>query len=176
MSSYSPWGAVQDREAVADGVVFVSTASHGGFHVSAKLNNTIPEPFRHDGGWYEEDVDYSIVIVFLPHLFKAEEVERAKETLKNWYPTQWEQHFKVELSPEESRGKRELLFREANRGRYQVSAAWGDWHEKVPAGMVGVVARKIDEDGPERWVLIPKPDYTIPFILTGAEQAWPDHA
>jgi len=136
----------------------------------------IPEPFRHEGGWYEEDVDYNIAVFFLPHLFKAEQVERARQAIKNEYPLQWERHFNVTLAPEESRGKREIIFRQTNRGRYQVSAAWGDWHEKVPAGMVGAVARKIDEDGSEQWVLIPKPDYTIPYILTGAEQAWPDHA
>lgn len=36
MGSYSPWGPVQDRTPIAEGVSWVSTASHGGLMVTSK--------------------------------------------------------------------------------------------------------------------------------------------
>src|SRR4051794_1640047 len=54
---HSPWGEVQPATRFADGIYSVSTAGHGGFKVSDEFNKLIPEPFRADGGWYEEDCD-----------------------------------------------------------------------------------------------------------------------
>lgn len=48
-------------------------------------------------------------------------------------------------------------------------AAWGDWHEKVPAGMVGVVTHA------NTWVLVRKAEYvpSRPLVVAGD---WHDHA
>jgi hypothetical protein len=93
---YTPWGRSRDTEVIAPGVVFYSTASHGGYHVAAKLNKRIPAIFRAAAevwsgkpGWYEEDCAYAIVHAFLPEFFSPEEVLKALETIKRWYPTEW---------------------------------------------------------------------------------------
>lgn len=93
----TPWGKPQDVEFVADGIMFYSTASHGGYKVSSKLNKRIPKIFRDAAGvwvnkapgWYEEDCAYAIVEVFLPELFPAEKVLQSINTVKRWYPEQW---------------------------------------------------------------------------------------
>jgi hypothetical protein len=61
-------------------------------------------------------------------------------------------------------------FYAANAGRLMAIAAWGDWHESVPQGMVGVCAQR---DGPRggrgegRWFLVSAEEYTVspPFVI-----------
>ena len=62
---HSPWGAVQHGERLVDGVFFVSTAGHGGIKLSQARNALIPDVFRREGGWYEEDCDWAIPMYFL---------------------------------------------------------------------------------------------------------------
>jgi len=72
MTIQTPWGLSQDREIVAEGLEFVSTASHGGINVSQERNKQIPDNMKNqtfnqlgESGWYEEDCDWCIpVIVF----------------------------------------------------------------------------------------------------------------
>ena len=71
----SPWGEIKDAthiDGTPQGVVFVSTASHGGFYVPPVLLNSMYEPFvMGDGGrfledrrqgWFEEDCDALLVL------------------------------------------------------------------------------------------------------------------
>lgn len=94
----TPWGAPQSTEIVSDaGIVWYSTASHGGYKVDSKLNREIPEVFRDAQGWYEEDCEWSIVWIFLsahfnPGQFKAETFMQAQSTLTNWYPHKWQEY------------------------------------------------------------------------------------
>ena len=63
-------------------------------------------------------------------------------------------------------------FYAANKGKYLVTAAWGDWQGGVPIGMVGVVARiggwrATTREG-EKWFLVPKEEYDergISFVV-----------
>jgi hypothetical protein len=69
----TPWGPAQTSEVIAPGIVFYSTASHGGFHLSAEQNSRVPLKLRQSTflqlgmkGWYEEDCDAAIVLATFP--------------------------------------------------------------------------------------------------------------
>lgn len=66
----TPWGKADDKDVIADGIVFYSTPSHGGFKVNTKQNQAIPEAFRNADGWYEEDCEALKVIYSFPWLFQ----------------------------------------------------------------------------------------------------------
>ena len=87
--SPTPWGPAQDVDPVADGLAFVSTASHGGFHVSRErlrmIDAAFPahrlEPFE-NGPWFEEDCRAAYVVATFPELFPARALERARDMLE----------------------------------------------------------------------------------------------
>jgi hypothetical protein len=67
-------------ESYADGkILFYSTSCHGGFFVTADLNQRIPPEFRNALGWYEEDCDWVIVPITFPELLPADMVKQARE-------------------------------------------------------------------------------------------------
>lgn len=77
-------------------VASISTArpGHGGFKLSAKVNERIPLFIRQESfgglglkGWYEEDEDAQIVIVAFGHLFTEKERQHAREYLGKHHPT-----------------------------------------------------------------------------------------
>lgn len=83
----SPWGAVHNQREVIEGVTFVSTASHGGFvlnqereHERVRLFPAFT-PFA-GAGFYEEDQDWSIVVLTFPASFQEIEVLRAVDTVR----------------------------------------------------------------------------------------------
>ena len=83
----SPWGAVQDSETIADGIVFVSTASHGGIHLDRERQATLKRRFpgftTYAGGpWYEEDEDVAVVTLAFPHKFTAPQLRAAVRTVE----------------------------------------------------------------------------------------------
>lgn len=81
--SPTPWGPAEtvtqlgDRGAVA---VAVTTSSHGGIYLPPALNalvsaeeKTATWNARGLNGWYEEDVDWSVVAYHFPELFTREQ-------------------------------------------------------------------------------------------------------
>lgn len=102
MSRHTPWGYSDSQEQIQPGIIFYSTPSHGGYHVSAALNRTMPDSLRLDGGWYEEDCDWARVVVAFPLHFPPETVEEAKATLRAWCPRAYERFYGVTLNPGES--------------------------------------------------------------------------
>ncbi len=84
MSTQTPWGKSQSKRKIASGIIFYSTASHGGFHLSPKRLKQMPFYLRNfrgfcgKEGWYEEDCDYNIVICAFPQYFTKEDLERAQ--------------------------------------------------------------------------------------------------
>lgn len=64
--AWTPWGAAQHTDEVMPGVLYVSTASHGGYHLTPELNARIPEQVRRPDGWYEHDCDAALPAYFLP--------------------------------------------------------------------------------------------------------------
>ena len=84
----SPWGAIQHVALLVDGVVFVSTASHGGAWLSPEAQARMPATIMpmHGRRWYEEDCEiWAVLLVFGVH--DAENSRsRAVEALAHWKP------------------------------------------------------------------------------------------
>lgn len=163
----SPWGKVQETSVYADGIVFVSTASHGGFKLSRTRQSQMPKALRSEGGWYEEDCEAALVVVGLPNYFTNEQLVRATESVKNWFPDRYEQWTGEVLPVEESYVKRNRKFEADNAENYVVISAWGDWHAKVPTGMVCGLATKGGNrnTNEQKWFLIPATEYHGNFVI-----------
>jgi hypothetical protein len=91
----TPWGIAQTQDKVAEGIIFVTTASHGGFCISPEVHAKMPKayqstfahaPNRDKNFWYEEDCDYAKVILSFPDMFMAKEVEVAKKMIEQYFP------------------------------------------------------------------------------------------
>lgn len=132
----APWG-----KTIVRGIVRYSTASHGGYHVSPKLNALIHPALRFENGRYEEDCEWARVEVSFPQYFPDTQ-EEALQCLKAWNPDAYEAWSGVILQPGESHTKDRRLFLEAHKNDYLVLSAYGSWHEEVPEGFVGVYAGK----------------------------------
>ncbi len=64
----TPWGQIQDSHRIANGVVSVSTAGHGGIWLSDKRIAQLPkhyQPFTGTPRWNEEDEDGALVLQYL---------------------------------------------------------------------------------------------------------------
>jgi hypothetical protein len=159
----SPWGTVQS--ATARGPFwFVSTAGHGGLRVPAAFNARIPDYMRRASGWYEEDCEWSIVACVYPEHFPEEHRAHAVQTLRSWFPAAYERFTGQPIKPGESYARDQELFAKAHANDYVATAAFGEWHARVPKGMVGVVAtlggsRMLDRVGDDAWFLIPADEY-----------------
>ncbi len=97
----TPWGVAETAEKIADGIMFYSTPSHGGFYLSDARMAEMPTAFKartfikpprgEAGRWYEEDCDAAMVAVAFPQYFTPENIVRAKEAVKRWQPEAWAQ-------------------------------------------------------------------------------------
>lgn len=92
----TPWGTADGVTTYAPGLVFYTTPSHGGFHVSGALLARIPDYLQNadkyaDGaaGWFEEDCAACIVIVCFPEFFTDSQRESAIPVMQSVYPQQW---------------------------------------------------------------------------------------
>jgi len=93
VGSYSPWGTIDQCRVVAEGIVFVSTPSHGGFWLSPErlteileISHELRKRFgEYPGCWYEEDCESSKVVFAFPDLFPPEHVAVAEKTCRSHY-------------------------------------------------------------------------------------------
>lgn len=175
----TPWGAHDSCTETSDGLFQVSTPSHGGYWVRHDLLMQMPPTLRKigEGQWFEEDCAWAAVVFHFHDRFSSDQVKTARDCLIDWFPHQYMQVTETTIPTKQSYVLRQEEFKRVNAQRYVVTAAWGDWHPKVPKGMVGVVA-KLGEDRSskdERWVLVPSEQYKIPYVLRGDEQGWTDH-
>jgi hypothetical protein len=91
---YTPWGQAQQIEHIAEGIDFYTTASHGGYKISAERKKTMPEPYRSHktfagGLWYEEDCDWAVIALSFPdEVFKYNDPEKKamllEKAMKTW--------------------------------------------------------------------------------------------
>lgn len=129
---WTPWDLSQSNVTYADGVVFYSTASHGGFKLDDARNAAVPGPLRHDDGWYEEDEDWAKVAVAYPALFTSLERRHADRTVRNAWPDYWESVHGRVLAPGESWAKDRRLFHEAHAQDWiVVSAVMSNTHPSM---------------------------------------------
>jgi hypothetical protein len=161
ISCNTPWGASQGATVYADGIVSHTTASHGGFHLSAERNAEVHPLLRSEGGWYEEDCAWAIVAVTFPALFTSFERRCAEKTLKDWWPDAWETIFGTILGPGESHQKDRHAFETAHADDWVVISAIRSAHH---AGMVEAIATRGGRRGhraEERRFLVPDIEYDV---------------
>lgn len=138
----TPWGQVQNTDKIIDGILSVSTSSHGGLKLDRKRNAKVPKYLRRKGGWYEEDCEWAIPYVVFAEEIKADEKtqEVAIQAFKSWFPDEYEIFTGTQLQPGESYIRDEKNFYVENANKYVVIAAQGDWSKGTPKGMVLVDA------------------------------------
>lgn len=166
MAASTPWGSSQLATSYGPGVIYHSTAGHGGFHLSADRNRLVDPALRRDSPWYEEDNEWAIVALTFPDLFTAYERKCADETIRHSWPETWERIHGRILLEGESRSKDRHVFEETHADDWVViSAIYSGQH----AGMTEVVATKggLRGTGAERRFLVPSEDYSTrrPYVF-----------
>ena len=157
----TPWGPSQGATIYANGVVFHSTAGHGGFLLSADRSSKVHRSLRVTGGAYEEDEAWAIVAFTFPDLFTGFERRCAERTIKDSFPGAWEAITGNALEPGESRKKDERAFFDKHAHDWiVVSAIFSDYQ----AGFTEVIATLGGKRGPgteERRFLVPSEEYCV---------------
>jgi hypothetical protein len=83
----TPWGpSTGPVVEIADGVTAVSSASHGGWKLTAELNDAMPACARNPNGFYEEDVEWSRVVLAFPDRFGPQLRAVAHDVSTRWEP------------------------------------------------------------------------------------------
>jgi hypothetical protein len=157
----TPWGPSQGATVYADGVVFHSTAGHGGFLLSPDRNRKVHPSIRVTGGTYEEDEAWAIVAFSFPHLFTAFERRAAERTMKDSFPDAWEAITGNVLGTGESWKKDERAFFAAHRDDWIVVSAITSEQQ---SGFTEVIATPGGKRGPgseERRFLVPSGEYRV---------------
>ena len=78
----TPWGMSQSASIYAEGIVFHSTAGHGGFKLDRTRNAGMNPALRLSGGWYEEDAEWALVAAGYPGLFTYREQAMGDRALR----------------------------------------------------------------------------------------------
>lgn len=87
--SNSPWGRVQRRTTIAKGIVWMTTAGHGGFRLSRDRWEAMPAHLKAcsftSDEFFEEDCAYCAVVLAFPAHFNDEQVKSASATYARWF-------------------------------------------------------------------------------------------
>ena len=146
---WSNWDAIEEAEEVLPGIWSVSTASHGGLILSGERQEAMPEALRIEGGSYEEDVNWSHVVLAFEDEFRAHSnypaayVDLARDCVRSWHPDAFTAYTGEAVTEEESHVLKRRRAYQACIGELCVTAAWGSWAEWVPEGKTGVVGSVI---------------------------------
>lgn len=157
----TPWGRSQGATVYGEGVVCHSTASHGGFHLSATRNRKVHAMLRSRGGGYEEDDAWAIVALTFPHLFTSYERRCAERTIKDSWPDAWEAIFGTILQPGESREKDRRAFERQHAHDWIVVSAITSDHKKGFVEVVATPGGLRGEGTEERRFLVPSDEYDV---------------
>lgn len=92
----TPWGTAQTVETLAEGITLVTTAGHGGIHLSAERYEEMHPALRKvdarycPPNWYEEDCEAALVVLAFPDLpcFKGRE-DVARRVVQDYYPERY---------------------------------------------------------------------------------------
>jgi hypothetical protein len=135
---------------LAAGVWTISTASHGGIHLSDDRNRAVPAELRAAAGWYEEDIQWAIVALVHSEAFTDGEREIARNALRNSQPVAFTQLTGEAVLPGQSHALDRANFYAEHPDAWIVTSAMGDWADWVEPKMVGVFARQ-GEPGSKRY-------------------------
>ncbi|MCG8274723.1 hypothetical protein MIC97_24920 [Aquamicrobium sp. NLF2-7] len=157
----TPWGQSQGATVYADGVVFHSTAGHGGFLLSADRNGKVHHSIRAVGAAYEEDEAWAIIAFSFPHLFTSFERRAAEKTMKDSFPDAWEAITNSVLAPGESRKKDERAFFAKHHDDWIVVSAIVCDHQPGFTEVVAVPGGRRGPGAEERRFLVPLDEYRV---------------
>jgi hypothetical protein len=111
----------------------------------------MPDALRRDDPFYEEDVDWSLVMLGFALEFRrlpiagiGLQVENARRSVRAWHPQRYSAFTGEEVPPSESHVLRRRAAYLAVVGQYASTSGFGDWADWVPKGMVGITFRKVD--------------------------------
>jgi len=159
--AHTPWGASQGATVYAEGVERHSTAGHGGFKLSAEENRKVHPTLRSTAGWYEEDSEWAIVAISLPHLFTTFERRCAERTIKNSWPDAWETIFGTVLAPGESYEKDRRSFELAHANDWIVISAITSSRCEGFVECVATPGGRRGAGTEERRFLVPSSEYAV---------------
>ncbi len=182
---WSPWGSIQESEELgADGILRVRTATGRGYFIPRQANARIHETWRVRTGWYgqgERDDHWAIVAITFPDLFPRTTVQDAHALQRQARPSQYEaavtatdsaegQDLPAPAQPQApaaivttaTPGSVVAVRRTPTGPRKAgpiATQVWGEWHESVPTGFVGVSAAPDSDPSHITWHLIPVAEY-----------------
>ncbi len=155
----TPWGPSQGATLYARGVMFHSTAGHGGFQLSPDRNRKVHPALRNSSGWYEEDAEWAAVAQGLPEFFTTRERRQADETIRNFWPEAWERIHGRKLEPGESRERDREIFERTHAEAWIVISAIRSDHRAGFTEVVATLGGKRGERVEERRFLVPVEEY-----------------
>jgi hypothetical protein len=165
--AHTLWDAPDMATQRLPGVWWVTTASHGGFVLSDERQAAMPEALRLDSMYYEEDVNWSLVVIgFEAEFAKVKDqnfdIERdlAHQTARHWRPSQYGAFTGEVITPSDSYVLKKVGILEASIGEIGVRSASGDWADWVPKGKVGVTGQRIAGCDHLGFVRYEGPDFT----------------
>lgn len=84
-----PWGQVQQTQFIAPGILWVTTAGHGGYRLCEDRYNSMPQHLREcsytKDQWFEEDCSWCAVVLAWPQYFTSGMVAAARDTYARAY-------------------------------------------------------------------------------------------
>ncbi|OHZ38551.1 DUF7007 domain-containing protein [Agrobacterium vitis] len=159
--THTPWGVSQRTSIYADGVECHSTASHGGFKLSAGRNVQVHPILRLEGGFYEEDCAWATVAITFPDLFTGFERRCAEATIRDWQPDAWEAIFARVLAPGQSHIKDRRPFETEHANDWVVISALRSDHHPGITEVIATCGGKRDPHLEERRFLVPSAQYEV---------------
>lgn len=152
----SIWGAIQEADQILPGVWSISTPSHGGLILSDERQEAMPDALRIEGGSYEEDVNWShVILAYETELaalgaFPASYLQLARDSVRCWHPDAFSAFTGEVVTAAQSHVLKRRNAYLACIGELCVTAAWGSWADWVPdgkTGVVGMVVQSVDHLG-----------------------------
>lgn len=184
----SPWGAITEASEIAPGILWFRSAARGGYRLSPGRQRALPHALRTADNWYEDGVEWAAVAVIFGRIFDKIAApgaihptlyHLAKETLKHWFPEEYESWFQTDLEEDEIAGLAVMRFHNRHAGDWIALEAFDDSHPFVAAGCLHVRARlggdppysaaRGGAPGPCRWFLVDAEEFTHgrgkPFLI-----------
>ena len=170
MATSTPWGAAQDKQIYAPGIISYSTSSHGGFHLSKTRQKEMPAALVNPDGWYEEDCEWCKVVIGFSQYFETKKLSQAYDTLKNWDYKTYEKFTGLALNPGESHSKDQVLFEETHKNDWVVISALTNKDDRSLVDVTATLGGQRKWNGKKRQYIVTAADYEkrsyFGFVIT----------